>query len=201
MLAALQAKKEKLAKTETKEFQGVHAAEEISAEDWYAANIEKWYEEIEECTFKTFFVAMTPEEGNVILQANKNYVNKNEPSASEQEALDKMEAKLDAELSKFSSGGFVKLSCRSPKDATALAPEMIARYRAAMIEHKANGDKIDDNLKVIELFTSHIQILRSETAKDALKWFIRSGRVEQDIEMGLEQKESFPVKVCWSIAI
>ena len=82
-------------------------------------------------------------------------MNKNEPSVSEHEALDKMESKLDAE---FSSGGLVKLSCRSPKDATVLAPEMIARYRAAMQEHKANGDKIDDNnLKVIELITSHIQ--------------------------------------------
>ena len=41
LLAALQAKKEKLKQTEVQEFTTTVGSEEINVEDWYAANIGK----------------------------------------------------------------------------------------------------------------------------------------------------------------
>lgn len=194
-IADLQGFKNKLKKTETKEFVGVNASDEISSEDWYAANIEKWYEEIKDFTFPTTFITMTKEEGKLLLKANTSCEERIfELTKEDKEQLKKLEEKLDAEIKKFPNGAFVKLSCRSPKDATAVAPEMIERYRNAVKQRVNDGQQVDANIKLIELFTSHIQLLCSHNAKEALKWFLSSIRVYQDIEMALKEDE-FPVQV------
>lgn len=194
MLSAISSAKEKLKKTETKQFFGVNSPDEISSEDWFAANIENWYEQIKDFTFKTTIIDMTREQGLLLHRVYKSQKNNTELSHEDKESFQKLEDSLEVEISKFPNGSFVKLSCRSPKDATALAPEMIERYRSVLKKRAQEGKIIDDNAKLIELFTSHIQILCSKNAKEALRWFIKSVRVYQDIELALKE-ENFPVQV------
>lgn len=194
-LAALQEKQLQLKKVETKEYKGVDTNDEISPEDWYAANIEKWYEQIESCTFPTIFVPLSEEEGKTIVHANDSYLKQIELSEDDREAMGKLEEKVDEAMKQFSNGCFVKLSCRSPKDATVTAPEMLFNFREAIRKRHEAGEEITENIRVIELFTQHIQLLHSRTAKDAFRWFIRSTRVADDIKMALEHNESIQVSI------
>ena len=195
MLAAIQQKQTKLKTVETKEFKGI-GQDEIDVGEWYAANIETWYQHIEPCTFHTTFLSMSPEEGLLLLRANKAFLDKTKNTDEDLKSLELLEEKLDVEMKKIDKGCFVKLSCRSPKDATVLAPEMLQGFHDAVKKKLDNGKNVTENERLIELFTSHIQLLHSYTAKDALKWFIHSTRVTEDITMALEQKEEiFPIQV------
>jgi hypothetical protein len=140
-------------------------------------------------------MALTKEQGLLLKRAHASYTSKTDLSEADQQALNALKQELDSHIKAFSNGAFVKLSCRSPKDATVTAPEMVEMYRAALQARREQNLPIDNNRKLIELFTSHIRLLASHNADEALRWFIRSGRVCQDVDLALEQPEPFPIQI------
>lgn len=137
---------------------------------------------------------MTREEGQLLRELIANHLNQREATEEQTNGLNRLRERLQNEISKYPNGAFVKLSCRSPKDATATAPEMLKLFRENIEKLKENNVKVDENQRLIQLYSSHIKTLHSYTADDALKWFIRSCRIDQDIEFALQQKE-FDIQV------
>ena len=137
---------------------------------------------------------MTREEGQLLRDLIANHFNQREATEEQTRELNKLKERLETEISKYPNGVFVKLSCRSPKDATATAPEMLQLFRENIQKLRENNINVDENQKLIQLYSSHIKTLHSRNSDEALKWFIRSGRIDQDIEFALKQPE-FDIQV------
>lgn len=82
-------------------------------------DIEEWYDALKEHTYPTTFVEITLEEGRAFF--NEIRQRKGRASVVEEtngELLKRLQSKLEEAMVAFPHGAFVKLSSRSPKDAT-----------------------------------------------------------------------------------
>jgi len=169
---------------------GKKMTEGINIDEWYAANMENWYFDIEEYTFASkFLVLSVPEAKAMITHIEQG---KDKTTDTELQILAHLESKIDALIDPWkTTGAFAKLSCRSPKDVTATSESMQRRYA----ENIAKFEKPSDNDIVVALFDAHIKVLKIHTAKEAMDLFLKSYRILEDLQLGLQNEETFNIQV------
>ena len=136
-------------------------------------NIDVWYPLVKDITFKTYFIPLEKEEGQIIY---KFYNSKKDITYEDYKILESLEKKIDSEIEKNEelkkNGAFLRLIDRSPKD----------------------GDPYD-NKKVLEEYKNNLQKYSKElnkdindntvrnikNGKDALNLLLTSIRNHQDI--------------------
>jgi len=159
----------------------------VKIEEWYAANIENWYEDIKDFTFKTTFITLTTDEANAICNHFENNT-----SDSVTATLNSLQNKISQGLIPFAStGAFVKLSCRSPKDVTATSTKMKKYYDTKIQSYPVPTD----NDIMCTLCEAHIKVLKVGSAKEAMDLFLQSARIYEDLKLGLQNPSSFNVNV------
>jgi len=106
---------------------------DVDAASWFAMNFEVWYKHIRAYTIETKFIELDARAIKLFL-------------AKDEKFLSSLEAQIDAIIETFSkerkktekgaSGVFVKLSSRSPKDATVACPLLAERFYASLKRYK-----------------------------------------------------------------
>jgi len=177
---------------------------EIDIASWYAANIENWYNDVKDYTFPSLFLPLSISEANAFCEifaknesTNLNSDNKNNKIFNE------IAEKIDKGIKSFENkAAFVKLSCRSPKDATVTSPEMQKIYKNLInqIDREVTGDNLL-NLKVVALFQSHLEALQMVSGKQALELLLRSQRIYEDLKLGIKNYEQETDKKTFDIQI
>ena len=147
-------------------------------------DIEAWYEQLKNYTFKTVFVEFTVAEAEEIVKRYRK-------EKHDEEAILGLERKIDEALKSFGGKGvFVKLSSRSPKDST-----MCQNRAFSMITEriKAHGSPVSPNFVSETIMAATIESLELKTAQEIVLCLLTSERVvEDDIPLAL----SFPKQ--WS---
>mmetsp|Transcript_7597 Transcript_7597/g.10480 ORF Transcript_7597/g.10480 Transcript_7597/m.10480 type:complete len:336 (+) Transcript_7597:34-1041(+) len=163
-------------------------SDEINIEEWYAANIENWYQDIAEFTFKTVFIPLTKHEANALCNIWEiNNTKNTDKSQMDTNTLKELETKIDEALKGFPKGAFAKLSCRSPKDATVNSPEMKQIYLDLV---QKEGQPVDENTRLKFLYLAHLRALKVSSGHEAVNLFAKSGRIYQDLQLALSNPQS-----------
>lgn len=139
-------------------------------------DLEAWYPRLEQWTFPTTVVPISI--GFAKRMVSGIRTRKTQDIISEKS--EEMEA-LQRAIGAFGTS-FVKLSSRSPKDAT-VAGE---RTRKIFNEELAKSTEKDANAVFICLNLAHIKALAVESAHEALSLLLASERVLDDLELALE---------------
>eukprot|EP01125_Pyxidicula_operculata_P018584 TRINITY_DN6611_c0_g1_i1.p1 TRINITY_DN6611_c0_g1~~TRINITY_DN6611_c0_g1_i1.p1 ORF type:complete len:302 (+),score=71.44 TRINITY_DN6611_c0_g1_i1:97-1002(+) len=161
--------------------------EEIDRDLWYSANMENWYNDIEDHTFKTIFLPLSIDEAKVMMEAYQES-NLNE---SQKQKMDSIEARIEGAIATFGNTAFVKLSCRSPKDVTLTSETTKQLYEKKM----STITTPTDNDKISALFEAHIKALKVTSAKQALGMLLKSGRINEDLTLGLQDEKTFNIQI------
>jgi len=164
----------------------------IQTDIWFSTNMELWYNCIADYTFPTVFTPLTPEISKAICNSFKLYTEKKSfdrtlLSSEDQNYISALENSIAESIKQLGcteTGVFVKLSCRSPKDATVFGEKMENYYFQSL--KKYDQDKIDDNIKLISLYEAHLHALKVNTAKEGLELFTQSDRICQDLTLAIE---------------
>ena len=146
-------------------------------------NIDVWYPLVEDITFKTFFIPLEKDEGNII---NKYYISKNDITYEDYKILENLEKKIDSEIQKNEclkkNGAFLRLVDRSPKDGDPYEKERILKeykYNLEKLSKESNKDINDNNIRIRAIDKTHILIVKN--GKDALNLLLTSARNHKDI--------------------
>jgi hypothetical protein len=109
-----------------------------------------------------------------------------------EEALLTIFAKLEEALSQYPGGGFVKLSCRSPKDAALLSerfgPLLATEYAAAGADRALLSlDAADKSLDATVFIRSTMGALHCADATEAIYLLLNSQRIYDDLQLYLSK--------------
>ena len=158
-------------------------------------DVEHWYELLRDHTFPTAIVPL-PKEVAAAVQAaySHRFLERAEPTAEQQAALQEYTAHLQDECNKLGRDGFfVRLGSRSPKDADAAMATRQA-YEAEL-ERRAEEDGAEDGYESVDeacnaqlraYFEVAHRALRVSTAEEAVALLCTSERVYRDLERSLE---------------
>jgi len=106
----------------------------------------------------------------------------------------KLEADIDEMLASCvgsGAGGFVKLSCRSPKD-------VLDANKVAMLYHDAIKDSpkyADPTVRLEAMYHARIGQLRIDTGAAAVDLLLQSERISFDLSLDLKFPEEFATSV------
>jgi len=165
---------------------------DVNIDEWYAANIENWIGDVEDWTFPTRFVPVTPDLAEVLMEMFE----KGGESLDDNHKMNLLSTLIDQIDQKIqeldaSDGLFVKLSCRSPKDVTVDSEKMRQIYQETI----GNIEIPSDNDVVIALYSSHIKALKVNCGREAIDMFVKSERIFSDLQLALQNRDSFSLNV------
>jgi hypothetical protein len=154
--------------------------------EWYSLNIDKYYEKIEDFTFKTSFIDISPEDVRIWYKYNRNQ------SLQEEEQIkwDKLLTQLSNEISKFPNGCFFRLNTRSPKDAVDKFPERLEKYLDTHL--KSEMTLAEQYLILRQAF---IESMRIHSVEEALLLMGASSRILGDFKRALEHEDIWGMKI------
>jgi len=142
-------------------------------------DLEMWYDKIKDLTYETKFLPISLQEGKAM---HHFYESKGTLSPSQPETLNQLEQKLQQAIEEYSKHGvFVKLSSRSPKDASVASQKTIKIFEE-LLEKSPNND----NAKLIAINRAHILALKMDSAKEILTTMLSSERVYEDLSLALD---------------
>ena len=146
-------------------------------------NLDVWYPLVKDITFKSYFIPLEREEGEIIL---KFYKSKNDITYNEYKILESLEKKIDNVIQNNENlkknGAFVRLIDRSPKDGDPYNNEKILEeYKNNLneISKELNKDINDNDVRRAAMDKTHILIVKS--GKEALNLILTSERNHIDI--------------------
>ena len=151
-------------------------------------NLDVWYPLVKDITFKSYFIPLEREEGQVIF---KYYKSKTDLTYSEYKILESLEKKIDTVIQNNENlkknGAFIRLIDRSPKDGDPYNNEkVIEEYKSNLekLSKELNKDINDNNLRRASLDKTHMLIVRN--GKEALNLVLTSERNHIDINDWIE---------------
>ena len=161
---------------------------------FFSTGLDRWYKSLQDVTIPSKFLNISADEARAIISYWKsNYCHKasHEPVPEESQVvipdtLKGLGERISEAISSLSSNkcGFVKLSTRSPKDshiAFAKAREAYVDEKDTVLVQDASG-----NDKLTLLGKAVVKSLRVKNGEEALKLFVSSDRVGEDLEYALE---------------
>lgn len=129
----------------------------------------RWYDVLHDTTFKSVDIQIELGEAKALVRLYHHRVNQNKRlSAEQQDAINAFKGKVERHLAdtlsfNIDNGFFVRLSSRSPKDATMFEP-YLSRTKQAMydiLESKLrNGEENDYNTQTIAFFQACVNEMR-----------------------------------------
>eukprot|EP01102_Stenamoeba_stenopodia_P007395 TRINITY_DN206_c2_g1_i2.p1 TRINITY_DN206_c2_g1~~TRINITY_DN206_c2_g1_i2.p1 ORF type:complete len:336 (-),score=67.82 TRINITY_DN206_c2_g1_i2:306-1313(-) len=171
-------------------------------------HVQSWYPLVQKDTFDTKFFALSFEQAQAIVayaggslavgpdqpdyanyRFGRRFVKKNPEEESRLvKVLDGISELIDAKIKEFSncSGVFVRLSSRSPKDVCDYALyETYLKDLAAL--NKEEGATVDSNpvYQKIAFTRASCNVLKATCGLDAMKLFLNSQRVFEDLSMAI----------------
>lgn len=155
-----------------------------------SVDLETWYSSLEDFTFKTVFVPITPDEAREIATEYKKRKQSQlfeELTPTVSPLLKSLEAKIAAAMRQLGSQAvFAKLSSRSPKDSQFCQNRAFNIVRDSLMQQRSRGASIDIHEILKTVMRASIQCLRLDSAADVLHCFCSSDRVcEDDIPLAL----------------
>eukprot|EP00092_Neocalanus_flemingeri_P092360 GFUD01117232.1.p1 GENE.GFUD01117232.1~~GFUD01117232.1.p1 ORF type:complete len:339 (+),score=100.60 GFUD01117232.1:86-1102(+) len=164
---------------------------------------EKYYEQIEEFTFKSVIIPLTLEDIKSIFEANMEF----ETSGNSEHDLKCIAVKIDEGIRQVKIKAnsdckvFVRLSSRSPKDAIYHLEEFSDLYQQKLQEF---DDKEDLFSKLHAFYKASTGVLAVSTGTEAAELLRKSNRIQGDLKVCLDVGETmnlvirefvqFPVK-------
>jgi len=149
----------------------------MEAEAWFEANAERWLEPLGERTIPSVLVPLSEVQARALLQFGDGG---DEGVASVAMAL------TTAIRAVAPSGAFVKLSSRSPKDATIANSAMRRIYSEACASGEV--DVLNPASIMRGLLRSSVLALRVRNGEEAVALLAASHRVREDIELALTRE-------------
>lgn len=151
-------------------------------------NIENWYEFLKDHTMETRFLPISMELARAIIN---EYEGKGNSTPEDKSLLNELESELDSTLESFkSSGAFVRLSTRSPKDSRRAREKSQEIFDTEF--KKGTGD---ENSRLIALVRASIQGLKVASGKEAMELLLDSERVHDDLLTALDHPQEFSQKI------
>lgn len=160
---------------------------------FFDTGVDRWYESLQDKTFLSRFVEITPLEARAITKYWQQHF---QHKSSSDKVLDETQVVIPTELLGFSDrinaalasmsatkGGFVKLSTRSPKDSHIAFAKASNSYKQKL---PTIGENPSPNEKLILLAGVVIESLQIRNGTEALKLLLSSDRVGEDLEYALE---------------
>ncbi len=172
-------------------------------EYFFDTGVDRWYSALADVTFRTEFLALTPDEARAIVSCwEKDFKDRTssdpDPDSVEVPApLRGLGERISAVIDSLGPGrgAFVKLSTRSPKD----SPVAFAKARQGYAEKVASlGPSPSPSLndKLIFLAEEVILGLKVTNGEEAIRLLVSSDRVGEDLEYALEPgDEGFALRV------
>ena len=167
--------------------------EETRREYFFSTGLDRWYETLKDKTFRTEFVEITPNEARAIVTFwQEHYQHKPsdatllpESQITTPDTLKGLSQRLSMVISTLSPdrGAFVKLSTRSPKDSHIAFAKARTAYDSRV---SSFGSNASGNDKLTLLAEVVIESLRVRNGDEAIKLFVSSDRVGEDLEYALE---------------
>jgi hypothetical protein len=164
----------------------------------YKFSIDTWVDELQEYTFDTQVLPLSPKEGEAILKANSYYTSRrtrvNEITQKEVDLLKDIEWRLDVAIKKYgASGAFIKLSHRSPKD---VAADKDNEKTKSIFKRKLHHvDSQDTNRQGIAWVAALNESMRVTSGKEALELLVKSYRIREDLITDIEYPDFFKSKL------
>lgn len=171
--------------------------------------VEDWYPKLKEYTPKTIFMEMSESEGKAIVTYyNMCFKYKNDLTFEHTEILQALEKRINDTIKKEfkTSGAFIRLSTRSPKDGISLYSDEILENQendyytlkeSWKLEDKGldiSKEEIEANLCLASLFKAEQKALRCSKGSDAMSLLLTSERVYNDINTELACAEAGRIK-------
>lgn len=167
-----------------------------------AVDIEAWYDDIKEHTFKTVFVPIAPRDAKAIVAAYQSKKASNmdaKTQGSEDDAtltteqkacLVALKTKIDQAMltmqSAKTNGVFAKLSSRSPKDSWMCRRRALSLVKEKLAKLRDDKCAVDGNSVTSAIMASTIESLKLSSAAEVIESFATSDRVcEDDIPLAL----------------
>ena len=167
----------------------------------------RWYDILHEHTFKSIDIPIDLEEARAMVKLYHHKVNKNKPLSTEhQTAIDGFKSKIQSTLDNdtnidTSNGFFVRLSSRSPKDATMFEPYLTQTKKSMykiLKQRIKNGEPNDYNTQTIAFFQACVNEMRVYTVQDIIDLLCNSERVLIDFNtwiIGYNDDNIFDMKL------
>ena len=157
---------------------------------FFSTGLDRWYEGLKDVTFPTEFLMITPDEARAIVTHWKKFFkdrssdspDPDEFAMSVPQALKRLCSRIDAVIASLSSGVFVKLSTRSPKDSDVAFAKARRAYTAKC---DSLGSSLSSNDKLILFGGFAIESLKVSTGEEAVQLLSSSTRVGEDLEYAL----------------
>jgi hypothetical protein len=169
-------------------------------------NIEAWYPLLQDFTFVTEFVPLTPAAGQLFVDSYNAYETHKKrvllqelpsdaqytPPADIQRRTDELAVELQEAIDRVrcsaSEPVFIKASSRSAKDAPTSRSRLGTIFSELLRAHP-EPERSSDNTKLVCMLQAGLELLKVHSAGDALDLFLRSERIYQDMLLALERPD------------
>jgi len=171
----------------------------------FAFDIDQWYEQCKEFTFRTTLLPITPTEARVLCNEYETITQAGGPTITvdEQQVLSDLKQRIQNTLeSEFydeeegEPAAFVRLSGRSPKDSVASSSTMSDNLTRNVYQltysYKSRSTPPSEmeirNDELIAYYTAQVESMKFSCAEDVLDIHCSSLRVYEDLQRMLEHK-------------
>ncbi|KAL6078085.1 Cell division cycle protein 123 [Balamuthia mandrillaris] len=178
----------------------------------HAVNLENWYPQLKEYTFETTFLNLSQEEARAIVstyqQKQRQECGKEQPAAEEEEQLhllSQLKERINDGIKAFvggegeDGGAFVRLSTRSPKDATIAGDKTMRLFEEELErmekEEQVENAREDENARLVALIVASTKAMMVRSGEEALQLITTSERSHEDLLLALEFPEEWDMKV------
>ena len=144
----------------------------------------RWYNVIKDATFQSIDISIDLNEAKALVRLYHQRVNRNKPISTEQQnTINKFKHKIQTRLNNHTSfnienGFFIRLSSRSPKDATMFEPYLNRTKKAmqTLLKDKLkNGFENNYNTQTIAFFQTCVNEMRVYSTEDIINLLCNSG--------------------------
>jgi len=195
-LTELQARKAKLAKTETREttLNPAQVLAQMKENKLKAegTNVEKWFHNLKDQLIPSHLFPLSLEAAKALVASYEHtFMGKPDLTRDQQNALDSLAALIESEAEKWSpgltqKGFFVRLSTRSPKDALIFHPKMFAAIKADCDQLRGEGKLVTENDILRFCYIHFVKKMVVYSGKEAVSLLATSHRIWQDINASID---------------
>eukprot|EP01122_Echinamoeba_exundans_P015346 TRINITY_DN7238_c0_g1_i1.p1 TRINITY_DN7238_c0_g1~~TRINITY_DN7238_c0_g1_i1.p1 ORF type:complete len:359 (-),score=61.52 TRINITY_DN7238_c0_g1_i1:115-1164(-) len=146
-------------------------------------DVDRWYEKLQDITFKTEFAPVYRFEAEAITCSYQR--GKSKLTDAQKAALEKLEGRLEKLIEKFPQGAFVRLSTRSPKDAVLLSPKLYEN-----LEKFINDETEDPNADTVAWYKAAVHTMKVTSGAEAVALLCSSGRSNTDLTAAIDANKS-----------
>eukprot|EP01117_Protostelium_nocturnum_P012797 TRINITY_DN4738_c0_g1_i1.p1 TRINITY_DN4738_c0_g1~~TRINITY_DN4738_c0_g1_i1.p1 ORF type:complete len:369 (+),score=80.02 TRINITY_DN4738_c0_g1_i1:44-1150(+) len=151
-------------------------------------DVEKWYDSINEFTFRTIFIPLSIEQATALVNHYQQFQNSKQGvyTLKNEESIAELVNTLDLGIKSLGCHSFVRLSTRSPKDAAQSSVQTVSKEfdrlaaeRAGKTECEDERARCNDLLRAI--YKTSIEAMRISSGKEAVELLLKSERIFVDL--------------------